>query len=279
LRCAASGGQCVAIGGATGRSYEVVTADVGHTLRVAVDVDGGAATRSAPTLAVPAPAATTPAPMPATVVASVPDSTVRHARLSVTCTGSVALSVCTVTLLSRSGRVIGTGSAASGTPGRRVAVAAKLNAAGRRKLRRSPNGLAVRVAIAARRADDSALAAAIDVTLRLPALRIMRTFHFAPGSAWLNAGTRASLRAIAAWMPVASRATCVGHTSALPKGDPGYRRKLGLARAKAVCESVARKVHTGRVRSVSHAGHDPVADNDTARGRALNRRVQLAIRR
>jgi len=54
-RCDASGGNCVAIAGATGGTYVVATADVGSTLRVAVTATNGvgsASAASAPTATV-----------------------------------------------------------------------------------------------------------------------------------------------------------------------------------------------------------------------------------
>ena len=58
--CDASGGNCIAIGGATGATYIVTAADVGHTIRVVDTATNGAGTASgtsAATAVVPAPAA------------------------------------------------------------------------------------------------------------------------------------------------------------------------------------------------------------------------------
>jgi len=63
-RCDASGGKCAGISGANARLYDVVTQDVGHTLRVHVTVkntDGSASDTSAPTAVVTAAAAPPPA--------------------------------------------------------------------------------------------------------------------------------------------------------------------------------------------------------------------------
>jgi hypothetical protein len=54
-RCNTAGGSCAAIGGATGQTYTVASADSGHTLRVDVTASNGAGTASqlsAPTAAV-----------------------------------------------------------------------------------------------------------------------------------------------------------------------------------------------------------------------------------
>jgi hypothetical protein len=64
-RCDANGGNCAGISGANARLYDVVTQDVGHTLRVhvtATNSDGSASDTTAPSAVVTA----APAPPPAT---------------------------------------------------------------------------------------------------------------------------------------------------------------------------------------------------------------------
>lgn len=46
LRCDANGGNCTAIGGATGRSYTLTAADVGRSIRVRVTARNSGGTRS-----------------------------------------------------------------------------------------------------------------------------------------------------------------------------------------------------------------------------------------
>ncbi len=69
---------------------------------------------------------------------------------------------------------------------------------------------------------------------------------------------------------------CTGHTDA--QGPVLYNARLGLARAQAVCDYLGRlgvKVaKTTRSAGESH----PRATNLTAKGRALNRRVELTVR-
>src|SRR5919108_2296404 len=60
LRCDSSGGGCVSIAGATAKTYTLVGADVGHTIRVrvtATNSDGSASAQSAPTAVIAASAA------------------------------------------------------------------------------------------------------------------------------------------------------------------------------------------------------------------------------
>ena len=67
-----------------------------------------------------------------------------------------------------------------------------------------------------------------------------------------------------------------GHTD-----DRGRRRtnlRLSKRRAQAVVDRLIRLgVAKARLRSVGHGPNDPIAPNDSAEGRALNRRVELLI--
>ena len=62
-------------------------------------------------------------------------------------------------------------------------------------------------------------------------------------------------------------------------GRASYNKQLGLARAKAVCRLLVQKGAKAHHVLVSSAGEShPRANNATAAGRALNRRVELSVR-
>jgi outer membrane protein OmpA-like peptidoglycan-associated protein len=62
-------------------------------------------------------------------------------------------------------------------------------------------------------------------------------------------------------------------------GTLEYNQQLSEARAEAVGHAlVARGVAMARVRVKGNAYNDPVATNDTAEGRALNRRTEILVR-
>jgi outer membrane protein OmpA-like peptidoglycan-associated protein len=62
-------------------------------------------------------------------------------------------------------------------------------------------------------------------------------------------------------------------------GTLEYNQRLSEARAEAVGHAlVARGVTMARVRVKGYAYNDPVASNDTAEGRALNRRTEILVR-
>lgn len=65
----------------------------------------------------------------------------------------------------------------------------------------------------------------------------------------------------------------MGHTDAI--GTDAYNLDLSRRRAEAVMrESVARGVSSGQLSQVAIGKRQPIASNDTAEGRALNRRVE-----
>jgi outer membrane protein OmpA-like peptidoglycan-associated protein len=65
-----------------------------------------------------------------------------------------------------------------------------------------------------------------------------------------------------------------GHTDGIGSAD--YNQKLSEARAAAVVASLtAAGIESGRLKSAGFGASQPVADNDSAQGRAENRRVEL----
>lgn len=74
----------------------------------------------------------------------------------------------------------------------------------------------------------------------------------------------------------ALRLVLAGHTDS--EGERGYNQGLSEARAAAVADwLVAHGIDAGRLQSQGLGESQPVADNASAAGRALNRRVQLRV--
>jgi peptidoglycan-associated lipoprotein len=70
--------------------------------------------------------------------------------------------------------------------------------------------------------------------------------------------------------------TIEGHCDSI--GTAEYNLALGERRSNAVRDYlVSRGIATGRLRTVSYGEERPIADNDTAAGRAMNRRAHLAV--
>ena len=67
-----------------------------------------------------------------------------------------------------------------------------------------------------------------------------------------------------------------GHTDA--SGDAGFNEQLGEARAEAVRRYLSRhSIALNRMATISYGEDSPVAPNDTAEGRAQNRRVAIVV--
>jgi len=68
----------------------------------------------------------------------------------------------------------------------------------------------------------------------------------------------------------------VGHTDSV--GSDEYNKNLSNRRANAVAGFLMnRKVDGSRISAYGNGEHSPIASNDTAQGRAMNRRVELSI--
>ncbi len=102
---------------------------------------------------------------------------------------------------------------------------------------------------------------------------------FAVDSASLSQSSLASLdEASAVLLEYPKTAVVVqGHTDS--SGAEDYNEKLSLRRAKSVeTHLVGRGIDQGRVTSLGYGEGHPVASNDTAEGRGLNRRVSLLLK-
>ncbi len=102
---------------------------------------------------------------------------------------------------------------------------------------------------------------------------------FAVDSASLRPDLRSDLRAVARNLIEYPDSTIVvvGHTD--NTGSAAYNQALSERRANAVAsELIANGVPASRVRAVGRGLTQPIASNDTAAGRAQNRRVDITIR-
>jgi OmpA-OmpF porin, OOP family len=70
--------------------------------------------------------------------------------------------------------------------------------------------------------------------------------------------------------------TIEGHTDSI--GTSEYNLALGERRANSVRDYLSmRGITAGRMRTVSYGEERPIATNDTAAGRAMNRRAHLLV--
>jgi outer membrane protein OmpA-like peptidoglycan-associated protein len=102
--------------------------------------------------------------------------------------------------------------------------------------------------------------------------------EFAPASAELRRLSFGVLDRIAqlTWECPGLGITITGHTDAL--GDPVWNQRLSESRAAAVADYLAaRGVAADRLEARGRGAHQPLADNGTAYGRALNRRIEFAL--
>lgn len=101
---------------------------------------------------------------------------------------------------------------------------------------------------------------------------------FAVGQSTLSARALDELRSIVAVLGLypEHRLIAEGHTDAT--GDEDFNERLARARAEAVRDGlVARGIDPRRIGVAGYGERLPVADNATAPGRALNRRVEIVI--
>ena len=109
-------------------------------------------------------------------------------------------------------------------------------------------------------------------------VRMPQDILFPVDSATVNGGLRSDLLVLADNLNryPNSVVTVVGHTDST--GDAGYNQRLSEQRASSVV-AILRSggVAPGRLRAVGAGEDRPIATNQTAEGRALNRRVDITI--
>ena len=111
---------------------------------------------------------------------------------------------------------------------------------------------------------------------------VIRNVHFEFDKATLTAADRAQLDTVATRLKTeatTARLNVSGHTDSV--GRDAYNQRLSEQRAKAVTDYlVSSGVPRASVVSVKGMGEaQPVADNNTADGRAMNRRTEILIQR
>ena len=104
---------------------------------------------------------------------------------------------------------------------------------------------------------------------------------FARGRALLTPEARAELDQLLARLKADNKPVYLeiqGHTDA--SGTPAYNQQLGQQRADAVRQHLALAgMPLHRIATISYGEASPMADNRSAEGRSLNRRVQLVVMR
>jgi outer membrane protein OmpA-like peptidoglycan-associated protein len=173
--------------------------------------------------------------------------------------------------------LIGRGRVKAGdSPARRLAVDIELNAVGRRLMADSLAGVQVVLKIEARVTEGPMLRARKGAKL-VPARQLVVPTNglFASGSTRVLPAGKRALRSIARGVGRVKSVRCTGHTDAV--GSARYNSTLGLKRAQAVCATLRKLGVRGKTRAATAGESRPRATNGTARGRALNRRVELLV--
>ncbi|TWI53055.1 outer membrane protein OmpA-like peptidoglycan-associated protein [Pseudomonas duriflava] len=111
---------------------------------------------------------------------------------------------------------------------------------------------------------------------------VVRDLHFAFDSAEISPSDRAQLDTVASRLKneaASTRLSISGHTDS--KGSDAYNQRLSERRAASVRNYLVQAgVPSASIVSVSGMGESqPVATNETAEGRAMNRRVEILIER
>jgi len=102
--------------------------------------------------------------------------------------------------------------------------------------------------------------------------------NFETDSAIIRPESRDQMRNIATILRAypATRVKIGGYTD--NSGSPDANRQLSQARAEAVCDALeGLGVDPSRVQAEGYGDQHPVADNNTAQGRAKNRRVAILV--
>jgi len=107
---------------------------------------------------------------------------------------------------------------------------------------------------------------------------ILRDLQFASGSAVLTTGAQGRLVPLASFLAKQpeARIQIAGHTDS--QGADSYNQDLSARRAASVgAYLTSTGVDAGRINSIGLGESVPLSSNDTAAGRAINRRVEITI--
>lgn len=158
-----------------------------------------------------------------------------------------------------------------------VAVRIKLNKSGRRLLARSNGPLKVRTRLKVQLSSGRVIKGyAVSWLIPPRQLVVPSGGMFAYGSAALSSHGRTYLGYLVKKLPRRiKRVSCLGFTDSA--GSSVYNYQLGLGRARTVCRYLRARGIKSSYRIKSYGESRPRASNNTAKGRALNRRVEISI--
>ena len=117
-----------------------------------------------------------------------------------------------------------------------------------------------------------------DCEARIAAAQSDRKIGFEPGSARIDETGEAIIDRIAAILEECGEIPMevAGHTDS--QGRTSMNAQLSLERARTVLEELrARRVLTSALEAEGYGESDPIADNDTAEGREINRRIEFRL--
>ncbi len=126
--------------------------------------------------------------------------------------------------------------------------------------------------------------AEVQITAKQIKINIAAPVLFSSGKAELGGSSAEVLGPVAAVLNTLPNDVIVeGHTDAVPikSGDYGTNWELSAARANAVVDLLAARysVPQARMIAAAYGEHRPAAPNDTAEGRAKNRRIEIIVPR
>jgi outer membrane protein OmpA-like peptidoglycan-associated protein len=158
---------------------------------------------------------------------------------------------------------------------RSTVVEVKLNSLGKKLMKKYPAGLKVIFEIVAKPFDsEEAFETTERTELRPPQLLAVPSAGLFAGDAYkLDAAGRRYVKAVAKAMKGAKRVQCEGHSD--NSGTKKYEKQIALKRAKAVCAQLRKAGLKVKMKSVSYGAKRPRVSNKTAKGRRLNRRVEI----